>query len=100
MHCRSLIGAIAVAAVMIPIGAQAADDAKYPDWKGAWARFVVPRARRPAFVRPDQAMGIRPGSPADGGVSRRSWRRASRTRPRAARAILSTTPVACRPACR
>ena len=41
MHCRSLIGAIAIAAVMIPIGAQAADDAKYPDWKGAWARFVV-----------------------------------------------------------
>ena len=41
MHCRSLIGAIAVAAVMIPIGAVAADDAKYPDWKGAWARYVV-----------------------------------------------------------
>ena len=41
MHCRGLIGAIAVAALMIPIGAQAADDAKYPDWKGAWARFVV-----------------------------------------------------------
>jgi len=41
MRCRSLIGAIVVAALMIPIGAQAADDAKYPDWKGAWARFVV-----------------------------------------------------------
>src|SRR5271168_3500440 len=41
MRGRSLIGAIVVAAVMIPIGAQAADDAKYPDWKGAWARFVV-----------------------------------------------------------
>src|SRR5262244_1606401 len=41
MHCRSLIGAIASAAVMIPFGAQAADDAKYPDWKGAWSRFVV-----------------------------------------------------------
>jgi hypothetical protein len=43
MHCRSLIGAIAVAAVMVPIGAlHAADEAKYPDWKGAWGRFVVP----------------------------------------------------------
>ena len=41
MHCRGLIGAIMAAAVMAPIGAQAADDAKYPDWKGAWARFVV-----------------------------------------------------------
>src|ERR1700730_17039913 len=43
MHCRSLIGAIAAAALAIPIcGVQASDDAKYPDWRGAWARFVVP----------------------------------------------------------
>src|SRR5713101_6900621 len=43
MHCRSLIGAVAVAALAIPVGSvKAADDAKYPDWKGAWARFVVP----------------------------------------------------------
>src|ERR1700681_3285895 len=43
MHCRGLIGAIAVAALAMPIGGAAAvDDAKYPDWKGAWARFVVP----------------------------------------------------------
>jgi hypothetical protein len=41
MRGRSLIGAIVVAALMTPISAQAADDAKYPDWKGAWARFVV-----------------------------------------------------------
>jgi hypothetical protein len=41
MHCRGLIGAIVVAALGMPISAQAADDAKYPDWKGAWARFVV-----------------------------------------------------------
>jgi hypothetical protein len=41
MHCRSLIGAVAVAALAIPIGGVHADDAKYPDWKGAWARFVV-----------------------------------------------------------
>jgi len=43
MLCRKLIGAIAVAAMALPIGAvQAADDAKYPDWKGQWARFAVP----------------------------------------------------------
>jgi hypothetical protein len=42
MHCRSLTGAIAVAALAISIGGvQASDGAKYPDWKGAWARFVV-----------------------------------------------------------
>jgi hypothetical protein len=40
MHCRGLVGAIAVAALAMPIGgAHAADGAKYPDWKGAWARF-------------------------------------------------------------
>jgi len=43
MHCRSLVIAIAGAALAMPVGcAQAADQAKYPDWKGAWARFVVP----------------------------------------------------------
>jgi hypothetical protein len=43
MSCRSLIGAIAVAALVMPLsGARAADEAKYPDWRGAWARFVVP----------------------------------------------------------
>ena len=42
---RSSTGVVAVAlaaALMVTIGgAAAADDAKYPDWKGAWARFVV-----------------------------------------------------------
>src|SRR5260370_20986645 len=43
MHCRSLLTTVAVAALAMPIGsAKAADPAKYPDWKGAWARFVVP----------------------------------------------------------
>ena len=43
MRCRGLIGAIALFALgMIPIGSvQASDDGKYPDWKGAWGRFVV-----------------------------------------------------------
>jgi hypothetical protein len=43
MHCRGLIGAIAGAALaMVPIGGvRASDDGKYPDWKGAWGRFVV-----------------------------------------------------------
>src|ERR1700677_3743687 len=34
--------AIALAAALTTIGgARAADDAKYPDWKGKWERFVV-----------------------------------------------------------
>src|SRR3984957_5956785 len=46
MLYRSLIGALTVVALAMPIGgARAADDAKYdgkyPDLKGGWARFVV-----------------------------------------------------------
>ncbi len=41
MHFRGLIGLVIAAAFAAPVSAQAAD-AKYPDWKGAWARFVVP----------------------------------------------------------
>src|SRR4030088_243884 len=42
MQCCSLIGEIAVAALAMPIGSVKAENAKYPDWRGAWARFVVP----------------------------------------------------------
>jgi len=43
MHQRNLIGAIVVATLTLPVaGVPAASGAKYPDWKGAWARFVVP----------------------------------------------------------
>jgi hypothetical protein len=43
MLCRSLIGAIVLAALALPAGdARALDDAKYPDWTGQWERFVVP----------------------------------------------------------
>ena len=41
MHFRGLIGLVIAAAFAAPVSAQAAD-AKYPDWKGAWERFVVP----------------------------------------------------------
>src|SRR5262249_5019810 len=43
MHCRSLLTTIAVAALALSIGsAKAADAPRDPDWKGAWARFVIP----------------------------------------------------------
>src|ERR1700759_2526833 len=42
MDCRGWIAAIAVAALALPVGTANAADAKYPDWRGAWARFVVP----------------------------------------------------------
>jgi hypothetical protein len=41
MHDRGLIGAVAAVALAFSIGAAAADEAKYPDLKGAWGRFVV-----------------------------------------------------------
>jgi hypothetical protein len=41
MLCRRSIGAIAIiAASMTASGVRAADNARYPDWKGAWERFV------------------------------------------------------------
>jgi len=42
MNCRGLFGAIVVAALAAPIGGAQADELKYPDWRGGWARFVVP----------------------------------------------------------
>jgi len=43
MHYRSLIGAVALSALsMFTGGAQAFDDAKYPNLKGRWDRFIVP----------------------------------------------------------
>ncbi len=41
---RSSTAAMAVAAValMLTIGGAAADDAKYPSWKGQWSRLLVP----------------------------------------------------------
>jgi hypothetical protein len=43
MQSPSLVTTIALAVLAIPIGSvKAADQPKYPDWKGAWARFVVP----------------------------------------------------------
>ena len=42
MHYRGLIGIVIAAAFAAPVSAHAADAPKYPDWKGAWARFIVP----------------------------------------------------------
>jgi hypothetical protein len=42
MHRRGLLVLmIAFAALAALAGAQAADEGKYPDWQGAWGRFVV-----------------------------------------------------------
>src|ERR1700736_966558 len=41
MPCRASIGAITIITVsMMASGAQTAETARYPDWKGAWERFV------------------------------------------------------------
>jgi hypothetical protein len=43
MRCPGLIGAAAMAALMLPAGgATAADDPRYPDWTGQWNRRIVP----------------------------------------------------------
>jgi hypothetical protein len=43
LPCRRLIGAVAIIVLSMSAGgAWAFDDAKYPDLKGQWTRFVVP----------------------------------------------------------
>ena len=44
MACRNLISAIGVAVCVATTagGVDAADRAKYPEWKGAWERYVPP----------------------------------------------------------
>jgi hypothetical protein len=41
---RNVISAVAATAValMLTIGGVAAEDRKYPDWKGRWSRLLVP----------------------------------------------------------
>jgi hypothetical protein len=42
MTYRCLVGTIALAALALSIGGvQAAENAKYPDWRGQWGRFIV-----------------------------------------------------------
>jgi hypothetical protein len=46
---RSRVAGVLVAALTMTIGgARAADDAKYPDWKGQWARFPVQLPTQPS----------------------------------------------------
>jgi len=43
MSYRSWTAAVVIAlTAALTIGANAADEKKYPDWRGQWARFVVP----------------------------------------------------------
>ena len=39
--CSLAVAALALALTMTTGGARAADDSKYPDWRGAWRRFVM-----------------------------------------------------------
>jgi len=42
MFCRSLVLALVAAVVVPPIGARAADEMKYPNFKGQWNAIVTP----------------------------------------------------------
>jgi hypothetical protein len=39
---RGLASVLALIAALVLTAAQAADDTKYPDWKGAWSRILTP----------------------------------------------------------
>jgi hypothetical protein len=60
MVYRRLIGAITmVAAFAMAIGGVAASEStKYPDWEGAWARFVVPGVRGQASFDQTKSWGL------------------------------------------
>src|SRR5260370_16520697 len=63
LHRSSTRAFAMVAGLVVTVGgAQAADDAKYPDWKGQWYRFVVPGVKgQPSF---DQTKSWGPGQQA------------------------------------
>jgi hypothetical protein len=49
MTYRSSIGLVLAAALTVTAGSgRAADEAKYPDWKGQWTRFTVPLKTQPS----------------------------------------------------
>src|SRR5258706_3242432 len=57
-------------ACLAPIGAQAFDEAKYPDLKGEWRRVAVPSgAYRGVPIRSAQACRTRAGGAADPRIS-------------------------------
>jgi hypothetical protein len=57
MLCRSSIGSIVLAAALLATiaGARAADEAKYPDWRGQWGRINI--APGPASFDPTKTVG-------------------------------------------
>ena len=70
MSYRSSTRAFALAAaLMVTVGAaRAADDAKYPNWKGQWDA-INPALRRPGHqVRSEQGVGTGAAGAADAGV--------------------------------
>ena len=102
---------VAVTATVMMVGAvQAADNAKYPDWKGAWTRWFPPGSVREPNGGFTAGGSLRMTRPSPGGGDRkprslrsikRSSRKALRTKPTAARAISLTMGfAACPEACR
>jgi len=60
MLFRSSTGAVALAAMLMAIigGAAAADEAKYPNWKGQWARFNPNREGQAVKYDPTKGSGL------------------------------------------
>jgi len=63
MLCRSSIGSIVLAAALLATiaGARAADEAKYPDWRGQWSRINI--APGPASFDPTKSVGAAQQAP-------------------------------------
>jgi hypothetical protein len=63
MLMRGSIGSIVLAAALLTTvaGAQALDEAKYPDWRGQWSR--IPIASGPASFDPTRTVGAGQNAP-------------------------------------
>src|SRR5262249_50763720 len=98
---RSSAGVVALAALVVAAvgSAQAAGEAKYPNWKGQWDANNPRLGGQGGKFDPNKPFGPAQQAPLTPEYQR-STRKAWPTRPRAGRAISSTTPSASPAACR
>ena len=100
---RNLPGVVAVvlaAALMMTIGGvRGAENAQYPDWEGAWARFVVPGLRgQPSFDQ-TKPWGLGQQAPLTSEYQK-VLQDSIAIKSKAEKAITSTTPDVSPPGCR
>jgi hypothetical protein len=94
------VAAATAAVLMLTLGpVRAAEDGKYPNWKGQWSRFIVPGIRGQGAFDQTKPWGLGQQAPLTAEYQKESWSRAWPTRPPADWAITpppGVFPAACR----